>query len=500
MRRYALLTALAVVFSGVVTRPVSAEMPATKIPVTESSPTEESPKGALVIIGGALRFENGAIWSKIGELAGGPGATIAIFPTASSNPEESARRVEKRLGQLEIQTYTVPLAVRNNQDNGFPTNFREQAFNEDVIAQVRKANGIYFTGGSQARITEALYTADLQPTPLLEAVWDVYHRGGVIAGTSAGAAMMSETMFAHPPSGTLRALLADQLAEGKELARGLGFLGANWFVDQHCLVRGRFARSVRAMMTARIPYGIGVDEDTAVVVRAQTELEVIGYKGAILMDCSEATHDQAETRFNARNVKLSYLDHGDRLNLKTLTINPPAPKADAKIDPMSPTFQPGSSRRLFTADILGNTTVVELMSELLTNRHGEAVGLAFDASLAATPVEKEQDAEVSGFEFRLYREKDTCGWYSDERGCDGYTIANVRLDVQPVYVQRAIYSKSSRTKPVTPTETAKPAEIAAKPASPTEPNQVASAAPMTATTETPAVTTPPSAEEAKAQK
>jgi cyanophycinase len=493
MMRFAILTALVAMFSGLVGQPVRAEQPGA---------AGDAPQGSLVIIGGALRFENDAIWSKIGELAGGAGSRIAIFPTASSHPEESSQRVTRRLAQLEIQSYTVPLAVRNSQDNAFPTNYREQAFDPAVIAEVRRCNGIYFTGGSQARITEALFTADQKPTPLLEAVWDVYRRGGVIAGTSAGAAMMSETMFAHPPSGTLKALLADQLAEGKELARGLGFLGANWFVDQHCLVRGRFARSVRAMMSAQIPYGIGVDEDTAVVVRRQQELEVIGYKGAILMDCSDATRDADEARFNARNVKLSYLDHGDKLNLKTLAIETPAPKEKSKIDPQSPTFQPGSSRRLFTADVLGNTTVIELMSELLTNRHGEAVGLAFDAALAGTPAGKDEATEVSGFEFRLYREKDTCGWYSDERGCDGYTIANVRLDVQPVYVQRAIYSKSSRSKPevpVTPTEppseAARPAEIAAKTAEPAapstaEPSQVATAAPMSATAETaPASTT-----------
>jgi cyanophycinase len=416
---------------------------------SDSKPAPDSePQGTLVIIGGALRFENGAIWSKIGELAGGEGARIAIFPTASSFPKESAARVSRRLEQLKITSFTVPVAVRNHAGDDFPMNFREQVADPRVIAEVRGATGIYFTGGSQARITEALFTADHQPTPLLEAVWDVYRRGGVIAGTSAGAAMMSETMFAHPPSGTLRALLSDEWTQGRELSQGLGFLGAGWFVDQHCLVRGRFARAIRAMLTANIPYGIGVDEDTAVVVHRQRELEVVGYKGAILMDCSAATRDADEPRFNARNVKLSYLDHGDRLNLKTLEISPPAVKAPSKIDPSSATFQPASSQRLFSADILGNTTVVELMSELLTNRHGEAVGLAFDAAQAALQgpsTEGDEPDELTGFEFRLYRGEGTCGWYSDERGCDGYTVANVRLDVQPVYVQRALYSRTPRT-------------------------------------------------------
>ncbi len=446
---------------------------------SDSQPALDSePKGALVIIGGALRFENGAIWSKIGELAGGEGAKIAIFPTASSFPQESAARVARRLEQLKITSFTVPVAVRNNAGDDFPMNFREQVADPRVIAEVRSATGIYFTGGSQARITEALFTADHQPTPLLEAVWDVYRQGGVIAGTSAGAAMMSETMFAHPPSGTLRALLSDEWTQGQELSQGLGFLGTGWFVDQHCLVRGRFARAIRAMLTAKIPYGIGVDEDTAVVVHRQRELEVVGYKGAILMDCSAATRDADEPRFNARNVKLSYLDHGDKLDLKTLEISPPAAKAPSKIDPASATFKPGSSRRLFTADILGNTTVVELMSELLTNRHGEAVGLAFDAAQTAMQgpsAEGDEADEVTGFEFRLYRGDGTCGWYSDERGCDGYTVANVRLDVQPVYVQRALYSRTPRT--TRPAVTGAGSKTPGK-ATPTVTTDVAATAPM----------------------
>ena len=137
MRRFAILTALVAMFSGLVVSTALADTPN-----GESTGEKPAPQGSLVIIGGALRFENAPIWSRIGELAGGAGSKIAIFPTASSNPEESAGRVRTRLEQLKIESYTVPLAVRNSQNNGFPTNFREQAFDPAVIAGcTRRATG-----------------------------------------------------------------------------------------------------------------------------------------------------------------------------------------------------------------------------------------------------------------------------------------------------------------------------------------------------------------------
>jgi cyanophycinase len=100
---------------------------------------------------------------------------------------------------------------------------------------------------------------------VLDALWDMYRRGGVIAGTSAGAAIMSSTMFGRP-----RAVLATLklgVTDGKEITSGLGFIGEDVFVDQHLLVRGRFARMLPAMLAKGYKLGLGIDEDTAMVVR-----------------------------------------------------------------------------------------------------------------------------------------------------------------------------------------------------------------------------------------
>jgi cyanophycinase len=410
--------------------------------VADDTPSVASPKGSLVIIGGALRFEDKTegIWSRFVELAGGPGAEVAVFPTASSQPMESGARIVNMLKRMNVNAFIVPLGVRNIE-----TDYKVVAADPHWVERVSKVKAVFFTGGSQANITKALYREDGSDTPLLDTVRKIYRDGGVIAGTSAGAAMMSGTMFAHPPSGVLR-VLQGGVSHGKELAKGLGFLGTDWFVEQHCLVRGRFARAVLAMTTAGIPYGIGVDEDTAVVVSQGREMEVIGYKGAIIMDCSAATKLPDETRFNVSNVKLSYLDHGDKMDLKTLAITPYEPKVQhGRIEPATEGFVFSSGRKLHFADILGNTTVTDVMAELLTNRHGEAKGLAFDVAASM-----EQETETPGWEFKLYRAPDTHGWQTDVRGHDAVTVANMRLDVRPVMIQPRWYRAAEPVTPVAP--------------------------------------------------
>ena len=145
---------------------------------------------------------------------------------------------------------------------------------------LRKATGIWFTGGDQQRITRALLP-DGRRTPALEAIWEAYRGGAVLGGSSAGTAIMSRVMFAdaHNSLDTIKY----GITRGKHVAAGLGFIGDDWFVDQHFLTRGRFARALKAMHFLGLRYGIGVDEDTAVVFKAG-KFDVVGYKGALVLD------------------------------------------------------------------------------------------------------------------------------------------------------------------------------------------------------------------------
>jgi cyanophycinase len=377
--------------------------------------------GSLVIIGSNLRLDETKVWQRIAELAGGSNGRIAVFPTASETPVAEAGRVVASLERHGVSAFVVPLALRQ-----LSVDPKDVAHDAAIVEQVRKSSGVYFVGGSQQYIVKSLRQADGANTPLLETVWDVYRRGGVIIGCSAGAAVMSRIMFRDAPV-VLNTLLHG-VKMGQEIDYGLGFIDHHWFVDQHLLVRGRFARAGVAMHDQKINDGIGIDENTAIVVTGREHAEIVGYKGAIVIDLSQARQDDDVKGFNLRNIKLSYLDRGDRFNLRTRQISPAAEKtAGPKIVPGSGRFEPYFDEILFTSDILGNTTLSDLMWRLVDNTRDEAIGLAFDGFHA-------QRHRVPGFEFRFYRDADTVGWFTEQFGNDNYTVANIHLDIRPVAI------------------------------------------------------------------
>lgn len=387
---------------------------------------EDAVKGSLVIIGGSERFSQREIWDEIVELAGGDGAKIAVFPTASTDPVRKGGWVVSALNKSGADAFLIPLAWTKVPDE--PT---KVVNDPEWVAKVRDASGVFFVGGAQERIVNALYDAEGKQTPMLEAVWELYRRGGVVAGTSAGAAVMSRVMYRDAPS-VLDTLLGG-VRMGKEIDRGLGFLKGTWFVDQHCLVRGRFARALVAMHDQGFQYGLGVDENTAVVVKQGQYGKVIGYKGALILDLSQSEHDQKLGKFNLNNVRLTYLDKGDLFHLDTLEFTPLTERMeDEVLDPKSPEFQPESKRQLFFNDILGNTTVADLMGKLMENQHELAIGLAFDG-------DKARQESVDGFEFRFTRDDNSIGWFTEMFGSDDYTILNIRLDIRPIRIKGPLY-------------------------------------------------------------
>jgi cyanophycinase len=164
-------------------------MDAGRLPAADH-PDNEGGTGSLVIIGGSERFDHREYWDEIVELAGGPGCHIAVIPAASSDPIRSAGRVVSALNKSGADAFVVPLAWRKVTQ---PPN--EIASDPEWVNRVREATGVFMIGGEQERIVKALQSPDGRPTPMLEAMWHVYRKGGVIAGTSAGAAVMSRIMF-----------------------------------------------------------------------------------------------------------------------------------------------------------------------------------------------------------------------------------------------------------------------------------------------------------------
>jgi cyanophycinase len=384
--------------------------------------------GSLVIMGGSERFSHREYWDEIVELAGGPGSKIAVFPTASGDPVQKGGQVISALNKAGADAFLVPVAWKK-----IPITPVEAVSDPDLVAQVREATGVFLIGGDQDMIVKALFTKDGQRTPMLDAMWEVYNKGGVIAGTSAGAAVMSRVMFREAES-VLDTMLKG-VRWGKEIDRGLGFIDGEWFVDQHLFVRGRFARTLVAMQDQGFKFGIGVDENSAIIVTNRKDVRVIGHKGALVLDLSRAEHDPKLGRFNLKNARLTYLDRGDRFDLKTFEVTPSQEKLeDEKLDPKSPEYRPALRRPLFFNDILSNTTVIDMMGRLMESVSPVATGLAFNGHAA-------RKQPVDGFEFKFSRDDQSLAWYTESFGGDDYTVLNIRLDIRPIKISGPLYDR-----------------------------------------------------------
>jgi cyanophycinase len=387
-----------------------------------AAPAADAPapatKGSLVIIGGGLRANNAEVWQKIVELAGGKGARIAVFPTAAGTPEREGRMAADYLNRHGAQAFVVPLAPRLAG-----TDARKLADDPALAGKVLDAGGAFFTGGDQARIVSSLRRADGSNTAVLDALWTMYRRGGVIAGTSAGAAIMSSTMFFDPPLDVLP-VLKNGIQDGKDVAPGLGFIGDDVFVDQHLLIRGRFARMLPVMLAKGYTLGLGIDENTAAVVGPSRDVTVIGYRGALLLDLAGATVDKAKPGFNVSNARISYLDNGDRFNLDNRVYSPGPGKEPLK------NIDREHRESIFTTDILGNTSVVNLLEKLTDSDQQRAVGIAFEGPGSKTP--------ERGFEFTFTRVPDTREYATNRE--DAYSIYRIRMDVRPVKMHQPLYT------------------------------------------------------------
>ncbi len=186
---------------------------------------------------------------------------------------------------------------------------RPQSTTPKQLSLLKDAKTVFFTGGDQLRITSVL-----GGTPMLDAIRKIYQRGGVIAGTSAGASAISQTMLL---SG--RSAETPRLEQRLGMAPGLGFL-KDAIVDQHFAERGRIGRLLGAVALNPSDLGIGIDEDTSLIVEGKVG-RVLGSGGVYIVDASGATNTNVsdgttEGALSLFDIRLHVLSNGDKLNLE----------------------------------------------------------------------------------------------------------------------------------------------------------------------------------------
>jgi cyanophycinase len=256
-------------------------------------------KRQLVIIGGAEDKEGDCqILREFVRRGGGTKARIVIMTAATELPREVGEnyiRVFERLGAEDVRI--------------IDTETREDASSSTALEAIAKATGVFFTGGDQARITSILKDSEID-----DAIHKRLSEGIVVAGTSAGAAVMPDVMIVEGDSET------NPRMEIVEMGPGLGFL-PGVVIDQHFSQRGRLGRLIAALAQQPAVLGFGIDENTAIVV-TDNQFEVIGEGCVTIVDDSEVIHSNVDDILKDEalalcGAKLHILPHGYKFDLKT---------------------------------------------------------------------------------------------------------------------------------------------------------------------------------------
>ncbi len=262
------------------------------------SPTRHGPEhGSLLIIGGNVG-STASVWNKFTELAGGKDNAHIVVVTAAIG--DSAAYDQKDVDTVKKYTGVKDVVLLH-------TNDLRTANSEQFIAPLKRATGVYFIGGRQWRIADCYLN-----TLTHRAFLDVLQRGGVIAGSSAGASIQGSFLWRGDTRGA-DILIGDH-------TQGLGFL-KNSVIDQHLLRRNRQFDLVNLIEKAPQLIGIGLDEATAILVQGDT-LQVIGKSYVAIYDYATILNSRREhTGSEEQGAAISsgpffFLSEGQKYDLK----------------------------------------------------------------------------------------------------------------------------------------------------------------------------------------
>jgi cyanophycinase len=240
-----------------------------------------------VLLGGGTQARGDALGAFVNlASADGKGPVIGLT-SASGNVKASARRWRRDLHTAGIERVKVPIVET-----------REQASDPRIVKLIEESSGVFLGGGNQIKLISTL-----SGTPVGDAIWAHYVNGGVVGGTSAGAAALTEL--------TLAGNEVDE--EGKLVEQyigpGLGLLGFKALIDTHFTQRRRLYRLFVAIADNPEIMGLGLDEDTAMVVKGEVAT-VVGKGGVTFVDGRNVRFDNADEVTKGRQLTLSALRVG----------------------------------------------------------------------------------------------------------------------------------------------------------------------------------------------
>ena len=254
--------------------------------------------GAIMAIGGAEdKLDDKIILSTFVQIAGGRDARIAIVPTASSIESAGERYKAIFLGMGAGRAEVIYIGSRADANAG------------STLDPLSDATGVFLTGGNQMRLATIV-----GGTRVAELVKERNHDGAIVAGTSAGASILSSHMVAYGASGpTPKQRMAHMTA-------GFGLV-PDLIIDQHFRQRDRIGRLLVLVASNPGLVGVGIDEDTAALIDANQTLEVIGRNSITIVDGTHLYSDVFEVKghggITVSGAVLHVLTPGRRFNLQT---------------------------------------------------------------------------------------------------------------------------------------------------------------------------------------
>lgn len=312
-------------------------------------------RGTLLAIGGGLDDDNRPVYERFAALAAASGPARIVVAVAASGDQDTTAK-----SKIEALRTWCPQAEFNV--------IRRETPSSQAVESIDRATAMFFTGGDQKRIT-ALYRQGDADTAEAGAMRRLLARGGVIAGTSAGDAMMGEVMMLSGRSaaalGIASAPARDDEGEpepraarttlGVLIGPGMGFVP--WVItDSHFFERDRVGRLVAALEASQRRLGLGIGEDACVEIDLATG-ELIGTSVAesLLVDAGDLQRDE----ITRRNVRACVIRQGTRVSLtqRLATALPAAPKAPSEPVHEVPVAEPGQNRQLASWRLFARASV-----------------------------------------------------------------------------------------------------------------------------------------------
>ena len=269
----------------------------------------QRPRGHLFIVGGGTQSDS--LVARFVELAGGRGhARIAVVPMASGEAQASGDEKAAQLRDFGADAFVLLVT-------------RAQAESAATAHRLDDVTGVWFTGGDQMRLAPIL-----QGTATLRAMQARYRAGAVVGGTSAGAAVLSDSMLTgnqHPPGDTL-GYYGDEyptIARGViEIVPGLGFV-SGVIVDQHFVRRERSNRLLAVVLERPTLLGAGIDESTALEIGPDEVWTVRGAGAVVVYDARRARLTASGRPLGAVDVRLHLLPAGTTFDPRTGRVSIP---------------------------------------------------------------------------------------------------------------------------------------------------------------------------------